>query len=136
MELTENGVSRVHGDLVLSSVADEALGIGERHVRRRGPVPLVISDDLDAIMLPNADARVGGSEIDSDRRSFAFSSHEQSIRSGKIVVELNGMMNKCGVISPRFDIGVKDIEGWTASGAFVYSVEPEGNGNGDNEEDG
>lgn len=35
-------------------------------------------------------------------------------RSGKIVVELNGRLNKCGVISPRFDIGVKDIEGWTA----------------------
>ena len=24
-------------------------------------------------------------------------------RSGKIVVELNGRLNKCGVISPRFD---------------------------------
>ena len=35
-------------------------------------------------------------------------------RSGKIVVELNGRLNKCGVISPRFDIAVKDIEGWTA----------------------
>ncbi|KAJ0044322.1 hypothetical protein Pint_06244 [Pistacia integerrima] len=36
-------------------------------------------------------------------------------RSGKIVVELNGRLNKCGVISPRFDVGVKEIEGWTAS---------------------
>lgn len=35
-------------------------------------------------------------------------------RSGKIVVELNGRLNKCGVISPRFDVGVKDIEPWTA----------------------
>lgn len=35
-------------------------------------------------------------------------------RAGKIVVELNGRLNKCGVISPRFDVGVKDIEGWTA----------------------
>nr|GMC92789.1 40S ribosomal protein S15a-1 [Ipomoea batatas] len=35
-------------------------------------------------------------------------------RAGKIVVELNGRLNKCGVISLRFDIGVKDIEGWTA----------------------
>ncbi|CAO2837713.1 unnamed protein product [Amaranthus hypochondriacus] len=26
-------------------------------------------------------------------------------RSGKIVVELNGRLNKCGVISPRFDVG-------------------------------
>lgn len=35
-------------------------------------------------------------------------------RAGKIVVELNGRLNKCGVISPRFDVGVKDIESWTA----------------------
>ncbi|KAF9623097.1 hypothetical protein IFM89_036541 [Coptis chinensis] len=35
-------------------------------------------------------------------------------RSGKIVIELNGRLNKCGVISPRFDVGVKDIEPWTA----------------------
>jgi len=34
-------------------------------------------------------------------------------RSGKIVVELNGRINKCGVISPRFDVEVKDIEKWT-----------------------
>ncbi|PRQ55447.1 putative protein kinase CAMK-CDPK family [Rosa chinensis] len=26
-------------------------------------------------------------------------------KSGKIVVELNGRLNKCGVISPRFDVG-------------------------------
>jgi hypothetical protein len=35
-------------------------------------------------------------------------------RAGKIVVELNGRLNKCGVISPRFDVGVNEIEGWTA----------------------
>ncbi|CAD6257801.1 unnamed protein product [Miscanthus lutarioriparius] len=35
-------------------------------------------------------------------------------RAGKIVVELNGRLNKCGVISPRFDVGVKEIEEWTA----------------------
>merc|ERR1739841_198150 len=36
-------------------------------------------------------------------------------RSGKIVVELNGRLNKCGVISPRFDIGTSDFENWTAN---------------------
>eukprot|EP00127_Corallochytrium_limacisporum_P003091 Clim_evm20s146 gene=Clim_evmTU20s146 len=36
-------------------------------------------------------------------------------RAGKIVVELNGRLNKCGVISPRFDIKVKDMEKWTAN---------------------
>ncbi|KAL2892584.1 40S ribosomal protein S15a-4, partial [Bienertia sinuspersici] len=34
-------------------------------------------------------------------------------RSGKIVIELNGRLNKCSVISPRFDVGVKEIESWT-----------------------
>ena len=33
-------------------------------------------------------------------------------RSQKIVVELNGRLNKCGVISPRFDITVGEIEKW------------------------
>ncbi|KAL6506361.1 40S ribosomal protein S15a-1 [Orobanche gracilis] len=47
-------------------------------------------------------------------------------RSGKIVVELNGRLNKCGVISPRFDVGVKEIESWIArllpSRQFGYIV--------------
>merc|ERR1719322_2039735 len=34
-------------------------------------------------------------------------------RAGKIVFELNGRLNKFGVISPRFDVGVKDLEKWT-----------------------
>ncbi len=33
-------------------------------------------------------------------------------RAGKIVVELNGRINKCGVISPRFDIKADEIEKW------------------------
>eukprot|EP00121_Abeoforma_whisleri_P006282 Awhi_evm1s5710 len=33
-------------------------------------------------------------------------------RAGKIVIELNGHLNKCGCISPRFDVGVNDIEKW------------------------
>jgi len=31
-------------------------------------------------------------------------------RSGKIVVELLGRINKCGVISPRFDVALNQIE--------------------------
>ena len=34
-------------------------------------------------------------------------------RAGKVVVNLIGRLNKCGVISPRFDVGLKDIEKWT-----------------------
>ena len=36
-------------------------------------------------------------------------------RSGKIVVELTGRINKCGVISPRFDVKVSDVEKWIAN---------------------
>jgi len=31
-------------------------------------------------------------------------------RSGKIVINLNGRLNKCGVISPRYDVSLNDLE--------------------------
>jgi small subunit ribosomal protein S15Ae len=34
-------------------------------------------------------------------------------RSGKIVVELLGRINKCGVISPRFDLPLSQLDKWT-----------------------
>mmetsp|Transcript_9870 Transcript_9870/g.18753 ORF Transcript_9870/g.18753 Transcript_9870/m.18753 type:complete len:131 (-) Transcript_9870:158-550(-) len=33
-------------------------------------------------------------------------------RASKIVIDLNGRLNKCGVISPRFDVPVDEIEKW------------------------
>merc|ERR1712153_242556 len=33
-------------------------------------------------------------------------------RSGKIVINLVGRLNKCGVISPRFDITLKEMGKW------------------------
>ncbi|XP_046580384.1 40S ribosomal protein S15a isoform X2 [Haliotis rubra] len=36
-------------------------------------------------------------------------------RGGKIVVNLTGRLNKCGVISPRFDIALRDMEKWTTN---------------------
>ena len=38
-------------------------------------------------------------------------------RSNKIVVELNGRLNKCGVISPRFDVAVDEISN---TGCDIY----------------
>ena len=35
-------------------------------------------------------------------------------RAGKIVVQLNGRINKCGVISPRFDVNMGEYESWIA----------------------
>lgn len=34
-------------------------------------------------------------------------------RAGKIVVHLIGRINKCGVISPRFDVSLHAIDRWT-----------------------
>jgi len=36
-------------------------------------------------------------------------------RAGKIVIELTGRINKCGVISPRFDIKGSEIEKWVVN---------------------
>ena len=36
-------------------------------------------------------------------------------RSGKIIVNLNGRLNKCGVISPRFDVKLDEIEQWVVN---------------------
>lgn len=36
-------------------------------------------------------------------------------RAGKIVVQLKGRINKCGVVSPRFDVRVRDMETWTGN---------------------
>uniref|UniRef100_A0A4X2LP17 40S ribosomal protein S15a n=1 Tax=Vombatus ursinus TaxID=29139 RepID=A0A4X2LP17_VOMUR len=33
-------------------------------------------------------------------------------RAGKISVNLTGRLNKCGVISPSFDVQLKDLEEW------------------------
>ncbi|KAM7196025.1 hypothetical protein V8F20_007219 [Naviculisporaceae sp. PSN 640] len=33
-------------------------------------------------------------------------------RSGKIVVQLNGRLNKCGVISPRYNVRLTELEKW------------------------
>lgn len=33
-------------------------------------------------------------------------------RANKIVIELTGRLNKCGVISPRFDVPFDEIEKW------------------------
>lgn len=47
-------------------------------------------------------------------------------RSGKVVVELLGRINKCGVISPRFDVPINKIESWSSkvlpSRQFGYVV--------------
>jgi len=36
-------------------------------------------------------------------------------RSSKIVIELTGRLNKCGVISPRFDVSYGELEKWVVN---------------------
>jgi small subunit ribosomal protein S15Ae len=47
-------------------------------------------------------------------------------RSGKIVVQLNGRLNKCGVISPRYPVALSELEKWVVkllpSRQFGYIV--------------
>mmetsp|Transcript_52767 Transcript_52767/g.115293 ORF Transcript_52767/g.115293 Transcript_52767/m.115293 type:complete len:106 (-) Transcript_52767:171-488(-) len=33
-------------------------------------------------------------------------------KTDKVVVELNGRLNKCGTISPNFPVSMSDIPGW------------------------
>ena len=47
-------------------------------------------------------------------------------RAGKILVELNGRLNKCGVISPRYDISHDAIEDWVSGSFLCVCVEREG----------
>mmetsp|Transcript_14156 Transcript_14156/g.33042 ORF Transcript_14156/g.33042 Transcript_14156/m.33042 type:complete len:235 (-) Transcript_14156:43-747(-) len=68
----EHSVGGVHRDLVLRGIANQALGVGETDVRRRGAVALVVGDDLHAFILPNADARVCCAEVNADGNSLCF----------------------------------------------------------------
>jgi small subunit ribosomal protein S15Ae len=47
-------------------------------------------------------------------------------RSGKCVIELNGRINKCGVVTPRYNITLDEIENWVShllpSRQFGYLV--------------
>jgi len=72
---------------------------GKRQVIIR-PASKVIVKFLETMM---QHGYIGEFEIIDDRRS------------GKIVVELTGRVNKCGVISPRFDIALNEIERWVST---------------------
>mmetsp|Transcript_26891 Transcript_26891/g.60289 ORF Transcript_26891/g.60289 Transcript_26891/m.60289 type:complete len:670 (+) Transcript_26891:57-2066(+) len=60
-------VVRVDGRLVLGAVADEALAVlAKGDVRGGRPVALVVGNDLDAVLLPDTNARVRRAEVDAD----------------------------------------------------------------------
>ena len=52
--------------LVLGGGADKALVLVEGDVRGQGAAAIVHGDDFDRVVLPDAEARVLGAEIDAD----------------------------------------------------------------------
>lgn len=50
--LVSLGMRSCDGDLILSCITDQTLCIGECNVRRLRSLSLIISNDLNAIMLP------------------------------------------------------------------------------------
>ena len=78
MACHHNGVGWVHSDLVLRRIADQPFCVGESHVGWGSSVTLIVGYDFNTIVLPHADARVRRSQIDSDSRTLAFSSHTHS----------------------------------------------------------
>jgi len=73
----EDSVDGVSGNLVLSGITDKTFVFSETDVRGGGSVTLIVGDDFNSIVDPDTDARVGGSEIDTDSSSglasFRFS---------------------------------------------------------------
>lgn len=44
----------VHGDLILGGITDKTFVVGEGNIRRSCAVSLVVGDDLNTIILPDA----------------------------------------------------------------------------------
>ena len=76
----EDGVDWVHGDLVLCRVTDETLCVCEGDERRSCAVALVVRDDLNAVVPIDTDARVRGTQVDTD--GGAGRSHGDGVSMG------------------------------------------------------
>jgi hypothetical protein len=62
----ENSVYRISGSLVLGCVTDEALVVSEGDVRGGCVETLVICNNFNAVILPDTNARIRSSEINTD----------------------------------------------------------------------
>lgn len=55
----EDGVVGVHGDLVFGGITDQSLRVVESDIGWGGSVTLVVGDNLDSLVGPDTDTRVG-----------------------------------------------------------------------------
>ena len=70
ISLTENGVVRIHRDLVFGRVADQSLCVREGDITRCRSISLIICNDLNFSMLENTDAGIRGAQVNSNSWSF------------------------------------------------------------------
>ena len=64
--LTKDGVGWVHCYLVLSSISNQSLGVGETNIAGSGTVSLVIGDDFNLAMLEHSHTGIGCSKVDTN----------------------------------------------------------------------
>ena len=62
----EDGVGRVHGDLVFGGITDQTLSVCEGDEGRGSAVSLVVGDDFNAVITEDTHAGVRGTQIDTD----------------------------------------------------------------------
>jgi hypothetical protein len=95
-ESCTHSVGGIHGGLVLGSITDQTLGLGEGNPRGSGAVTLVVGNDLNTLILPDTHAGVGSTEIDTNSRAVNLLSRHL-------------LMHKKKLVGSRINTKVKDI---------------------------
>ena len=114
---------------VLGGTGEQGRGLAQR-LARAGQSVMIGSRSADraqSIAAEIGSGVAGGSNEDAARFgdivivAVPWDGHRELLESlaadlaGKIVVELIGRINKCGVISPRFDVCHDEIEQWVVN---------------------
>ena len=66
----KDGVEGIGCYLVLGSITNEVLRVGESDIQRGGLVALVIGNNLNLVIMPHSYAAVGGSKVNSNCQTF------------------------------------------------------------------
>lgn len=64
--LTENCIIWIHGHLIFGRIANETLRLRKGHIAGRGPVALIVGNDLNFAMLKDADTRICCTKINAN----------------------------------------------------------------------